>query len=46
MWQPGDVVTVYFPGITASKLRPAVILSSVVYQANRPDLIVGLLTRN
>lgn len=41
---PGDVVTVDFPGVTGVKRRPAVILSSSEYHANRPDIIVGLVT--
>lgn len=41
---PGDVVVVDFPGVTGVKRRPAVVLSSATYHANRPDLIVGLIT--
>lgn len=41
---PGDVVTVDFPGVTGVKRRPAVILSSATYHATRPDVIVGLIT--
>ena len=44
MFQPGDVVTVPFQGVTGVKQRPAVVLSSEVYRANRPDMILGLLT--
>lgn len=40
----GDVVTVDFPGVTGIKRRPAVVLSSATYHANRPDVIVGLIT--
>lgn len=43
-FNPGDVVTVDFPGVTGVKRRPAVILSSATYHANRPDVIVGLIT--
>lgn len=43
-FNPGDVVTVDFPGVTGVKRRPAVVLSSATYQANRPDVIVGLIT--
>ncbi|WP_448564286.1 type II toxin-antitoxin system PemK/MazF family toxin [Trichothermofontia sp.] len=39
-----DVVTVDFPGITGTKRRPAVVLSSAVYHAHRPDVIIGLIT--
>ncbi len=41
---PGDVVTVDFVGATGIKRRPAVIVSSHAYHANRPDVILGVLT--
>jgi mRNA interferase MazF len=44
MPEPGDVVTVYFMGATGAKRRPAVVVSSRLYHANRPDIILGLLT--
>lgn len=44
MLEPGNVVTIDFPGVTGIKRRPAVILSSQIYHQNRPDLIVGLIT--
>lgn len=40
----GDLVTVDFPAVTGIKRRPAVVLSSEIYHANRPDGIVGLIT--
>lgn len=40
----GDAVIVDFPGIQGTKRRPTVILSSDTYHANRPDIIVGLIT--
>lgn len=43
-FNPGDLVTVDFPGVTGVKRRPAVVLSSITYHANRPDVIVGLVT--
>lgn len=43
-WKAGDVVAVDFPGVNGIKRRPVVILSSQTYHANRPDVIVGLLT--
>lgn len=43
-FNPGDVVTVDFPGVTGIKRRPAVVLSSTTYHAIRPDVIVGLIT--
>lgn len=42
--QPGDVVTVEFPGATGTKRRPAVVLSTATYHTTRPDVILGLLT--
>jgi hypothetical protein len=44
MANPGTVVTLYFPGAVATKRRPAVVASTVLYQTTRPDLILGLLT--
>lgn len=44
MFNPGDVVVVDFPGVAGVKRRPAVVLSSDVYHASRPDVIVGLIT--
>ena len=44
MPDPGTVMLVDFPGVVASKRRPAVVLSSAVYHAARPDMIVGLVT--
>jgi mRNA interferase MazF len=46
MARPGEVVTVDFPGATGIKRRPAVVVSSDLYHANRPDIIVGVLTTN
>ncbi len=44
MANPGDVVTVDFPGATGVKRRPAVVVSTTAYHAARPDVILGLLT--
>jgi len=41
---PGDVVVVDFPGAIGTKRRPAVVLSSDIYHASRPDAILGLIT--
>lgn len=43
-YSAGDVVTLDFPGVTGMKRRPAVVLSSDIYHAARPDVIVGLIT--
>jgi mRNA interferase MazF len=40
----GDIIVADFPGITGIKRRPAVVLSSDVYHATRPDVIIGLIT--
>lgn len=41
---PGDVVVGAFPGAGATKVRPAVVLSTELYHHYRPDVIVGLVT--
>jgi mRNA interferase MazF len=46
MPSPGDVVLVDFPGAAGIKRRPVVVVSSDLYHAHRPDLIVGVLTTN
>lgn len=40
----GDIVVADFPGAMGLKRRPAVIVSSSVYHATRPDVILGLIT--
>ncbi len=42
--QAGDVVTGFFTGSQTDKARPAVVVSSEIYHANRPDIILGFLT--
>jgi mRNA interferase MazF len=44
MAEPGDVVSVDFPGALRVKRRPAVVVSSETYHTTRPDVILGLLT--
>src|SRR2546421_5729532 len=46
MPKPGDVVIFDFPGATGVKRRPAVVLSSDLYHAHRPDIILGIITSN
>lgn len=41
---PGDIVIAAFPGARITKTRPAVVLSTAVYQRHRPDVILGLIT--
>lgn len=45
-YQFGDVILVPFPfsNQTVSKQRPAVVVSSVAYHANRPDLLIMAIT--
>lgn len=44
MAEPGDVITVDFPGALGIKRRPAVVISTPTYHATRPDFVLGLLT--
>lgn len=41
---PGDVVIASFPGAFVTKTRPALVLSSALYHATRPDVILGVIT--
>lgn len=41
-----DVVVANFPGITAIKRRPAVVLSTEEYHLHHPDVILGAITTN
>src|SRR5262245_9337276 len=41
---PSVIVTVDFPGATGIKRRPALVVSTDLYQHTRPDVIIGLLT--
>ena len=44
MFNSGDVLVLNFPGVTGAKRRPVAVISSDVYHASRPDVIVGLIT--
>lgn len=44
MIRPGDIVTVDFAGVTGVKRRPAVVVSTVEYHNERPDVILAILT--
>lgn len=46
MYQRGDVLLVPFPfsDLSATKVRPAVVVSSVLYHSTRPDLLLAALT--
>jgi mRNA-degrading endonuclease toxin of MazEF toxin-antitoxin module len=42
--KPGDVVVGVLVGAQETKVRPAVVIASVTYLAERPDAVVGILT--
>jgi mRNA interferase MazF len=44
MPQPGDVVLADFAGATGLKRRPAVVVSTGLYHAHHPDIVLGTLT--
>ena len=41
---PGDVVVGVLVGAQETKVRPAVVIASATYVAERPDVLVGILT--
>ena len=43
--KPGDVVVGMLPGTVETKVRPAVVIASEAYLRERPDVLVGILTR-
>lgn len=42
--KPGDVVVGVLEGAVTTKVRPAVVIASSAYLAERPDALVGILT--
>jgi len=42
--KPGDVVVGVLVGAHETKVRPAVVIASATYLAERPDAVVGILT--
>lgn len=42
--KPGDVVVGVLVGAQETKVRPAVVVASATYLAERPDVLVGILT--
>jgi mRNA interferase MazF len=44
MSKPGDVVSAWFRGAVMPKYRPAVVISTDLYHAHHPDLILTLIT--
>jgi mRNA interferase MazF len=45
MVKPGDVVSSLFQGAVSRKKRPAVVISTDLYHAHHPDVILALVTR-
>ncbi len=41
---PGHVVVAAIPGVTGTKARPTIVVSTSLYQATRGDVVVGLVT--
>ena len=44
MIRPGDVIIVDYPGVQKTKRRPGVAVSTDLYHATRPDVVVAVLT--
>lgn len=44
MISPGDVVTALLPGVSETKRRPAVVISTPDYHSARPDVLLALVT--
>jgi mRNA interferase MazF len=42
--RPGDVVVGVLVGAQETKVRPGVVIASATYLAERPDVLVGILT--
>lgn len=42
--KPGNVVIADIPGIVESKKRPAIVVSSDLYHADRPDLVLAIVS--
>jgi len=42
--RPGDVVVGVLVGAQETKARPAVVIASATYLAERPDAVIGILT--
>src|SRR5260370_13385219 len=42
--RPGDVVLEWFQGAQGRKRRPTVVISTDLYHAHRPDIILAVLT--
>jgi mRNA interferase MazF len=42
--KPGDVVVGFLEGAVETKVRPAVVIASTTYLAERPDVLVGIQT--
>jgi mRNA interferase MazF len=42
---PGTIVLIEFQGAHQRKRRPALVVSSSLYHSNRPDIILGIITK-
>ncbi len=42
--KPGDVVVGVLVGAQETNVRPAVVIASAAYLAERPDAVIGILT--
>lgn len=42
--KPGSVVLADIPGVVHTKKRPAVVVSSTLYHADRPDVILAVVS--
>jgi mRNA interferase MazF len=42
--KPGDVVSCKMRGVVAAKFRPGIVISTLLFQAHHPDVIVALVT--
>lgn len=45
MIKPGDIVRALLPGVSETKNRPAVVISTEAYHQCRPDVLFRLVTR-
>ena len=44
MIEAGDVITALLPGVSETKRRPAVVISTPTYHLARPDVLQALIT--
>ncbi len=44
MIETGDVITAFLPGVSETKRRPAIVISTPAYHKARPDVLLALIT--